>query len=75
MKKQRRILMCLEQLNIGGVETAVLTLCKGYVRAGHKVFVAAKEGIFSSELKELGIKCLNIDYKIVNHFVLDRKEN
>lgn len=74
MKKQRRILMCLEQLNIGGVETAVLTLCKGYVRAGHKVFVAAKEGIFSSELKSLGIKCLNIEYDIVNHFVLEKKE-
>lgn len=74
MKKQRRILMCLEQLNIGGVETAVLTLSKGYIRAGHKVFVAAKEGIFSSELKKLGIKCFNIEYDIVNNFVLERKE-
>lgn len=74
MKKQRRILMCLEQLNIGGVETAVLTLSKGYIRAGHKVFVAAKEGIFSSELKSLGVKCFNIEYDIVNNFVLERKE-
>lgn len=74
MKKQRRILMCLEQLNIGGVETAVLTLSKGYIRAGHKVFVAAKEGIFSSELKKLGVKCFNIEYDIVNNFVLERKE-
>lgn len=66
--------MCLEQLNIGGVETAVLTLSKGYIRAGHKVFVAAKEGIFSSELKKLGVKCFNIEYDIVNNFVLERKE-
>lgn len=71
MKKQRRILMCLEQLNIGGVETAVLTLCKGYIRAGHKVFVAAKKGLFSSELKKMGVTCFNIEYDIVNHFVLE----
>ena len=28
--KKRNILMCLEFLGVGGVETAVVTLCKGY---------------------------------------------
>lgn len=74
MKKQRRILMCLEQLNIGGVETAVMTLCQGYIRAGHKVYVAAKPGIFSEQLKKMGVECLDLQYDIVNHYVLEQKE-
>lgn len=74
MRQERRILMCLQQLDIGGVETAVLTLCKGYVRAGHKVFVAAKDGIFREQLEKIGVEFLELDYKIVNNYVLDEKE-
>ena len=74
MNKERRILMCLQQLDIGGVETAVLTLCKGYIRAGCKVFVAAKRGIFNEQLEKLGINFLELDYEIKNNYVLDRKE-
>lgn len=75
MKNQKNILMCLQQLDIGGVETAVLTLCKGYIRAGHKVFVAAKTGIYSEQLKELGIEQLNIEYKIENRYALEKTED
>ncbi len=74
MNKERRILMCLQQLDIGGVETAVLTLCKGYIRAGCKVFVAAKRGLFNEQLEKLGINFLELDYEIKNNYVLDKKE-
>ena len=60
--------MCLQQLDIGGVETAVLTLCKGYIRAGHNVFVAAKPGIYSEQLKKMGVKLLPIEYEIENRY-------
>ncbi len=71
---KRRILMCLEQLNIGGVETAVITLCQGYLRAGHQVFVAAKSGIYTKTLKDLGIEVLNIEYEIDNMVHLEKRE-
>ncbi len=66
--------MCLQQLDIGGVETAVLTLCKGYIRAGAKVYVAAKRGLFNKQLEELGVNFFEIEYEIKNKYVLERQE-
>ena len=72
--KKRNILMCMEFLDIGGIETAVVTLCKGYARAGHNVYVAAKDGMFAAELKKIGVEILNIHYEINNDFRLDKKD-
>ena len=72
--KKRNILMCLEFLGVGGVETAVVTLCKGYVRAGHNVFVAAKDGIYAKELEKIGVKVLKMEHKIRNYFRIDKKK-
>lgn len=74
MKKQRNILMCLQQLDIGGVETAVLTLCKGYIRNGCNVYVAAKKGIFLDELKKIGVNYLEIEYEFLNHYAIEKKK-
>lgn len=72
--KKRNILMCLEHLDIGGVETAVVTLCKGYKRAGHNVYVAAPNGIYSKQLKEIGVDILDLEYEIDNYFHLEKKD-
>lgn len=72
--KKRNILMCLEFLGVGGVETAVVTLCKGYVRAGHNVFVAAKDGMYAKELEKIGVKVLKMEHKIRNYFRIDKKK-
>ena len=72
--KKRNILMCLEFLGVGGVETAVVTLCKGYVRAGHNVFVAAKDGMYAKELEKIGVKVLRMEHKIRNYFRIDKKK-
>ncbi len=74
MKNKKNILMCLQQLDIGGVETAVLTLCKGYKNAGHKVYVAAKPGIYSKQLEDLKIEQLDIEYKIENRYALEKMD-
>lgn len=72
--KKRNILMCLQQLDIGGVETAVITMCKGYLRSGCKVYVAAENGVYKHQLESLGIEVLEIEYKIENHIFLGDKE-
>ena len=74
MKKQRNILMCLQQMDIGGVETAVLTMCKGYISAGCNVFVAAKRGVYVKQLEEIGVKFYDIEYEFLNRFPLERKQ-
>jgi len=72
--KKRNILMCLEHLDIGGIETAVVTLCKGYKRAGHKVYVAAPNGLYLEELEKNDIEVFKIEYIIDNHFHLEVQE-
>ena len=72
--KKRNILMCLEHLDIGGIETAVVTLCKGYKRAGHNVYVAAPNGLYLDELERNGIEVYQQEYKIDNDFHLEEKE-
>ena len=74
MNKKKNILMCLEQLNIGGVETAVMTYCFGYMEKGHKVYIAAKNGIFTPKLEKNNIKILEIEYELINHFPLEKKD-
>ena len=72
--KKRNILMCLEHLDIGGIETAVVTLCKGYKREGHNVYVAAPNGLYLDELERNGIEVYQQEYKIDNDFHLEEKE-
>lgn len=74
MKKKRNILMCLEQLNIGGIETAVLTLCKGYIRKGYNVYIAAKNGIFTEQLEKIGVEIYPIKYEFINYYPLEQME-
>lgn len=72
--KKRNILICNEQLNIGGVETAVLTMSKGYIDKGYNVFVAAGDGIFKKELEKIGVKVLVLNYEIGNKIPYDKQE-
>lgn len=74
MKRKRNILMCNEQLNIGGVETAVLTMCKGYIKAGCNVFVAAKDGIFREQLESIGVKILDLEYELLNRIPYEKMD-
>ena len=39
---KKRILICLERLDIGGVETAVITQAREYKRRGYEVILIAK---------------------------------
>ena len=50
MKKS--ILICLEQLGIGGVETAVVNQAIALKEKGNEIFILAKKGIYSQVLKE-----------------------
>ena len=41
----KRILICLNSLGIGGVETACLTQIKEYARRNYEVYVLAGKGM------------------------------
>jgi len=50
-----KILHLVNHLNTGGITTYVRTLAAEQVKAGHDVFVWGSRGIFSEDLKRMGI--------------------
>lgn len=64
----KHILICLEQLNAGGIETAVLTQAKILRERGDEVIVLAKPGIYSSALAKLGVKLIDYDFVLTNRY-------
>lgn len=70
--KNKNILICLERLNIGGVETAVLNLANSFLEKGHKVIVLAKEGLYTEKLETKGAVCINFEFGLENNFNKER---
>ncbi|WP_159881205.1 glycosyltransferase [Paenibacillus puerhi] len=65
-----RILMVIDQFNIGGTETYTLTLTRELMKRGFTVLAAGKKGKLLDSFLGLGCPCFEID------FVLDNfKEN
>ena len=58
--KQKRILMTLMRLEIGGAETHVLELSLELARRGFEVIVASGGGVYEEHLKKAGIKHYNV---------------
>lgn len=52
MNKQT-VLICLERLDIGGVETAVINQTIALIKKGINVVILAKEGIYKQKLLRL----------------------
>ena len=51
-----RILQILPELNVGGVETGTVDLCKYLVRLGHKAVVVSAGGVLVKEVEASGAK-------------------
>lgn len=49
---EKNILICLEKLDIGGVETAVLNQATNWIELGYHVVILAKKGIYTPVLEK-----------------------
>ena len=70
---KKRILICLERLDIGGVETAVITQAREYKRRGYEVTLIAKSGCYSEILKKEGFKLYEYDFTLTNELILSKE--
>lgn len=71
----KNALICLERLDIGGVETFTIAQVKEYARRGIKCTVLCKEGILSKKIKdEKNVQIIDFEYKIQNKIELDKIE-
>lgn len=68
------ILICLEQLGIGGVETAVLNRAKTFAEKGNNVFVLAKDGIYKEIFEKKGVHVIDFSFDIVGNIDLEKVE-
>ncbi len=66
----KRILICLEKLDIGGVETAVITQAREYKRRKYDVVILASDGCYTSILKEEGFKVINYNFTLSNNIYI-----
>ena len=71
----KNILICLEKLNIGGVETFVLNQASVLLKEGHKVVILAKKGIFTEKLQQEGAICLDFEFELGNQFYVEKIKN
>lgn len=70
---KKRILICLERLDIGGVETAVITQAREYKRRGYEVILIAKNGCYSEILKREGFKLYEYEFTLTNELILSKE--
>ena len=65
---KKKILVCLEQLGIGGVETFVYNQVLSFINKNYDVYILAKKGIYSKKMEKLGVKLFEFDYVIENKY-------
>ena len=64
--KNKAILICLEKLGSGGVETAVYNQSLAFKEKGYNVVILAKKGIYTEKLQEKGITCIDFEFNLGN---------
>ena len=64
--ENKTILICLERLDVGGVETSVYNQALVFKEKGYNVIILAKNGIYTEKLKEQGITCIDFEFKLNN---------
>lgn len=62
------IMLCLNQLGIGGVETAVLNQAIELIRRNFKVVVLAKDGIYKERFEKEGVVFFEVDFKVEDKY-------
>lgn len=60
-------MICLEKMDIGGVETFVVNQITALLKKNINVVVLAKHGIYTDVLKEMKVKVINHDFNLENN--------
>ena len=74
---KHNVLICLNRLAVGGVETYVVSQAKALKRKGYGVYIISGKGVYTKTLEDAGITCLEyrfdetnyIDYDVTEKFI------
>ena len=70
----KNILLCCNSMGIGGVETVILNQIVAFSNKGHRVFVIAKKGEYSSKVNEFGGEFIELEFPEENKIDTQRAE-
>lgn len=65
---KKNILICLEKMDIGGIETFVYNQTISFLKKGYNVIILSDKGIYSDAVKKLGAKFINFKYDLKNDY-------
>lgn len=68
----KNVMICLEKMDIGGVETSVLNQALEYKRRGIRPIILAKEGVYNKNLQENDIIFENFEFELKNNIDMER---
>lgn len=68
----KNIMICLEKMDIGGIETSVLNQALEYKRRGIKPIIVASKGIYVDILKENNIDFEEIEFPLGNNINMEK---
>ena len=72
MDKQTNILISLEVLDIGGVETFVCNQSLAMKKKGYNVYTLSRKGVFTEILQNQGINCIEFDFVDKSYYDWDK---
>lgn len=70
----KNILICLNKLDIGGIETAVINQASEFIDRGYKVIILAKSGIYTNTLEDKGAICIDFDFELKDGYDLEKSK-
>lgn len=70
----KNILICLNKLDIGGIETAVVNQVYEMLEKKYNVIVVAKSGIYTEKIKEKGAICIDFCFEIEDGYNLEKSK-
>lgn len=64
----KNILICGEDLESGGVETAIVNDAIALKKKGNNVYILAKKGVYTKKVESAGIENIEFEFEFINGF-------
>ena len=64
----KNILICGEDLESGGVETAIVNDAIALKKKGNNVYILAKKGVYTKKVESVGIENIEFEFEFINGF-------
>ena len=64
----KNILICGEDLESGGVETAIVNDAIALKKKGNNVYILTKKGVYTKKVESAGIENIEFEFKFINGF-------